>query len=826
MKRNIFVLIGLVFLTAIPTAIYAQKTILSGVLMDSLTNVTEPYATIRIVSRQNPDTPLAMAITDMQGRFEQELTGKGDYNIQFSSVGKTNVTVPFTLKGESKLDLGVIYMTEDVQTLQSVEIVAQRPLVRMEVDKMSYNIADDVDSRSSTVLDMLRKVPMVTVDGEDNITVNGSSSFKVYLDGKPNVMMSSNPSEVFKNMPANVIKNIEVITNPGARYDAEGVGGVLNLVTERTASADNNMSGYNATLRGMANNRGYGGGFYINTQQGKLSLSVNGNLMNRKMKDRETEMIRQQTGATDNMTTNYRQTGDMDFRIRMANVNMGYEIDSLRQLNASFGLMGFSTKDHSISQTSMKGGFYGNGFHYGGKSYTKNDRTSINGSIDYQRTFAGSKNKTLTLSYLVSTSPNNSDTYNTFIHDEDNSLINLTDRYTDGHTNTVENTFQIDYSTQIANGHTLDAGAKYILRNNSSDSKYYTGSDDNYTYDAGNSMNYTHDNDIWAGYMEYALKAKQWSAKAGFRYEHTWQDVKYKSGQGTDFKLNYNNFVPSGSVSYILGAGSNIGLTYNMRISRPGIGLLNPYVNNSDPTAISYGNSGLDPEKAHNISMVYNLFTPKWMMNVTLRQSFCNNAIEGYSFYEDNILHSTYGNIVKNSQTGLNMYINWNAAPKTRFTFNGGISYVDLKSTQLELSNNGWQGNMMLGFQQTLPLQIRLSMNLITSGKRYNLQGWNGGFNAVMGSLSRTFLKDKLSVSVSGTTSFHKDGNMEFKSHTHGKDFNSRSLMTMPMRNIGLSVSYTFGKKLTIRQPKRVINNSDLKENQSDYDMMENMFIQ
>ena len=105
---------------------------------------------------------------------------------------------------------------------------------------------------------MLRKVPMVTVDGNDNITVNGSSSFKVYVDGKPNVMMSSNPSAIFKNMPASAVKNIEVITNPGVKYDAEGVGGVLNLVMDKTtgqAAAD--VSGYNGTIRGMATTRGY-----------------------------------------------------------------------------------------------------------------------------------------------------------------------------------------------------------------------------------------------------------------------------------------------------------------------------------------------------------------------------------------------------------------------------------------------------------------------------------------------------------------------------------------------------------------------------------------
>ncbi|WP_277638418.1 TonB-dependent receptor domain-containing protein [Bacteroides graminisolvens] len=734
------------------------------------------------------------------------------------------MTVPFILKGEPTLDLGHIYTQDDVLKLQGVEIIAQKPLVKMEVDKMSYSVADDIDSKSNTVLDMLRKVPMVTVDGNDNITVNGSSSFKVYLDGKPNVMMSNNPSEVFKNMPASGIKNIEVITNPGARYDAEGVGGVLNLTTEKTQATNNRMIGYDANLRSMASSNGWGCGFYFNTQQGKLSLSINGNLMQRKMKDMEAQTERTQIGISDNMLMNYEQIGNTDINMKMGNVNLGYEIDSLRLVTVSFGLMGFGSGNNFQSETSMKGGVYGSGLNYHGHNNSDNDRTSINGSIDYQRSFAGNKDRVLTLSYLISTSPNNTDSYNLFDTDDENSFLNLANRYTDAYRNTVENTFQADYSTPIGKGQTIDLGAKYILRNNVSDSKYYTSKDGSYEYDAQSSLNYKHSNDILAGYMEYSLKKKQWNTKAGLRYEHTWQDVVYKSRPETDFKLNYNNLVPSASISYTIDQKQNIGLAYNMRISRPGIGLLNPYVDNSDPTAISYGNSNLKPEKAHNISLVYNRFTHKWMMNLTLRQSFCNNAIEGYSFYQDDILNSTYGNIVKNSQSGLNAYINWNAGPKTRFTINGSGSYTNIKSTQLGLENSGWQGNIMLGYQQTLPWNIRLSMNLMTSTKTYNLQGWSTGFNALMGSISRTFFKERVSVSISGCNSLSGDG-LKFKSYSKGNDFINRTVTAIPISNIGLNVSYTFGKKLTIKQPKRSIKNTDVKENQSQSESIGNMLV-
>lgn len=136
------------------------------------------------------------------------------------------------------------------------------------MDKIEYNIEDDPDSKSNSILEMLRKVPLVTVDGEDNVQVNGSSSFKIHVNGKPNNMMSNNPKEVLKSMPANTIKYIEVITSPGAKYDAEGIGGILNIVT-----VGSGFEGYTATFRGNANNNGVGAGTYAMVKQGKLTVS-------------------------------------------------------------------------------------------------------------------------------------------------------------------------------------------------------------------------------------------------------------------------------------------------------------------------------------------------------------------------------------------------------------------------------------------------------------------------------------------------------------------------------------------------------------------------
>lgn len=790
----------------ISTSLIAQEIKIQGVVVDSLTREGEPFATIRVYKANNDKEPVAMGTTDLEGRFEQAVKRAGDYRVLFSSVGRKNINIPFSIqKGQTTLSLDTIYVTDDVTRLSGVEIVAQKPLVKMEVDKLSYSVENDIDAKSNSVLDMLRKVPMVTVDGNDNITVNGSSSFKVYVDGKPNVMMSSNPSEIFKNMPASSIKDIEVVTNPGARYDAEGVGGVLNLITDRTSESRKQLlNNYNATIRGMAANRGAGGGAFFSMQKNKFSMSINANVMESFPMESQTEVNRTQFTSDGESQLRSYSTMDNSFHIQMGNLNLSYEIDSLNLLTASAGVMGFGMDIDGQSRTDL------GGLAYTTRNENKSKRLSVNGSVDYQHTFASNKERMLTLSYLITTAPQRTNNYSWFETDQTNSFLDLTDRYSHAKDNTIEHTWQADFSTPIAAGHKLDLGAKYILRDNTSRSDYYDLMGQEQLWDESSSLDYSHKNRILAGYAEYRGTIQRISLTAGLRYEHTWQNVVARLGQTDNFKLDYGNLVPSANLSYKINDSQNIGAAYNLRISRPGITLLNPYVNKSDPTSISYGNTNLDAEEVHNISLVYNLFNPKWVVNLTLRQSICDNGIEQYSFYEGNVLNSTYGNITRNKQTGLNAFVNWNATGKTRFTLNGSVAYVDVRSEQLDLKNHGWQGNIMFGYQQTLPWDIRMSANIMASTKSYNLQGWNSGFQAGMLSLSKSFLKDRLNVTLTGMSPLNF-GRLKFENESAGHDYVSHTVSRISMANFGVSVSYTFGGKVNVKKAATTIQNSDLK---------------
>ena len=814
MKKTLLVIATLLIIAG---NMMGQTTTVKGVLTDKSSGESEPFATVRVFNAGKTEKPVAMFLTDEEGRFSHEVKGKGKFDIVFSCIGKEDLKQTIELGEQDMLDMGTLYIMQNENLLKGVEIVAQKPLVKMEVDKMSYNVAEDEDSKSNTVLDMLRKVPMVTVDGQDNISVNGSSSFKVYVDGMPNPMFSSNPSMVFKSMPATAVKSIEVVTNPGAKYDAEGAAGVLNIVMNRqTPMASQSLNGYNGTIRVGVGTKQMSGGAFLSGQHGKLSYSANVMTSYNKPGTTTTEMEQMQDNGVQQLMTS---TNDVKTPFTMGSLTLGYQLDPMSNINVTASLNSMSMKSTGTTTTTMGGSPYGNGFSYGSSTDMKNKNTSFSGSVDYQRFLNQEHTQSLALTYQLTYSPTTTEMTSNFDSSflTSQSSFDLTDRYSENKDKTTNHIFQLDYTMPLGTGKTLSLGSKLQLHDAMSDAKYYLKD----VYDPSSSSDYEYSNKILAGYGEFAGNWSKLGAKAGLRYEQTWQDVEYHLGNGQDFSTNYSSLVPTASLQYNLSQGSNLGLSYNMRISRPGISYLNPYVDKTNPIALTYGNPDLDVEKAHNVTLVYNVFSSKLMMNLNLHHNFVDNAISQYSFYDaDNLLNTTYGNVVSSHQTGLSGYVNYLITKNTRLFFNGGLNYTDLRSNTLAQSNSGWTANIMGGVQQTLPWKLQLSAFAIASTKNYTLQGWSGGFNLVTASMSKTLLNDKLSLSISGMVGLNKGGKLNIESYNKGTNFTAHNNISVPIYGVTFTASYTFGNtQIMTRQKRQSRIQNDFIEQQSQSEM-------
>ena len=686
---------------------------------------------------------------------------------------------------------------------------------------------DDPDSKSNSVLEMLRKVPLVTVDGEDNIKVNGSSSFKVYVNGKPNNMMSNNPTEVLKSMPANSIKHIEVITNPGPKYDAEGVGGILNIVT-----VGSGLEGYTATFSGNVSNMGAGGGLFGTVKSGKLTVSArynyNYNDRPRSYSGGNRRTVGDITEGSSDLDYDGSSKGHGNFQ--SGSMEASYEIDTLRLVSMSFGLWGGGNNSTSINNTlATAPGTSNELYRYVSDGRSKSSWYSIDGGVDYQRMFHV-KDRMFTLSYKINTSPQTSDSYSTYndMHaatDWEDFLKRLYDLNNDGSQNTTEHTFQADYTTPIGKIHTLEAGAKYILRDNSSEDDRYErqiGTTGDYVLDEEHSSHYKHQNDILAAYMGYGLRVKKISGRLGVRYEHTKQEVKYLLGRGDNFNKNFDDVVPSASIGYKLTDMSNLRFGYNMRIYRPGIWYLNPYLDDSNPTNISQGNSHLDSEKSHSFNLSYSNFTQKFNINLSARYSFTNNSIERVTEQVKDtdipglqnptgkeVLYSTYQNIGKSRNASLSGYVNWNATSNTRIyaNFYGNYTYMEGANG---LKNDGWNLFAYGGAQQSLPHDWRISLNIYGQTPWIMLQGKGSSFFDYGLSVNKSFLNKRLTLSAFASNFFKKYTSPT--SSIEGVGFTQDSWNRYTRQRFGVSVSYRIGElKASVKKAARTISNDDVK---------------
>lgn len=806
MKQALLLLLSC-FLSA---SVSAQSLNVKGKLVSAGDHAALPYATISIASESLPGTPVKKLATDGAGQFSTTLPA-GKYIFSFQFVGmntlEQNIEVP---SGRNPLDLGEIVMDEGSTELEEVSVTAQRPLVKVEIDKLTYSAKDDPEATTSTVLDMLRKVPLVTVDGEDNIQLKGSSNFKIYLNGKPSNMISNNPSQVLKSMPANSIKDIEVITDPGAKYDAEGVGGIINIITDKRVD-----DGYSGSVGANADTNGmYGGNAYLNTKYGKFGFS--GNMFFYRQNNPESTSTFEREDFEPNAVNYLLQDGTVKNNGHGLYLtgSLSYEPDTVNLFNLSVSRYGGKFKSRSNSHAESEGA---QNYAYDMLSNSVGQYGGLNFSADYQRSFK-KKGEMLTVSYRFEHNPDDSEFENIYedvtgdyFYPEGYRMKSINDA------GGKEHTSQIDYVNPLTDSHSLEVGLKYIFRDNSSlgTHTFYDAEDGTWKDNPGRKNDLDHQQNIASGYAGYGFKKAKFGIKAGLRGEYTKQEVDFRSLKDTTIHTDFFDLVPSFTVSYQLGMTKTLRVGYNMRISRPGIWYLNPYRDDANPISIRYGNPELDAEQTHNFNVNYGSFAQKVNFNVTLSYGFTRNAITSYSFVQEGVTHNTYGNIGKNQSVGLNLYSSWTPSEKLRLYVNTSGNYTDIQSTEnADIRNSGFSGQAFAGGTYSFGKDFRFGANSGVFSNRIQLQTTQSPYYFYSFSLMKSFFDKKLDVNLSANNVFGKY--IKFKTTTEGEGFTQKSLYNYPARAVRLSITYRFGDlKTSIKKVQRGITNEDVKAGES-----------
>ncbi|WP_455635789.1 TonB-dependent receptor domain-containing protein [Parabacteroides sp.] len=784
------------------------EVLVKGQVVDSLTSEPVSFATLRVTPVAHGVEPVALLACDMDGYFSATLPGAGSYYFDISSIGKVSARKKLTVPNTSSTwNAGCLSLVEDAKVIGEVTVSAQKPLVKVDIDKLVYSMSEDPEAKVNNTLEMLRKVPLVTVDGEDNILLKGSGNFKIYMNGRPSGLLGTEPAAVLKSIPASSVKDIEVITDPGSRYDAEGVSGIINIITQRRT-----LDGYTGTLTAEASvNQTYGGGAFVSLKAGKLGLTANYNMQY--VLEPTSDMTSFRENFTDDASRYLSQVGTHWERER---VHRGYlegtfEIDSLNLITVDANMYRKRQTDYSDLNVDLMSANRDLVYSYDRLTVNKPVYGSIELNANYQHE-TQRKGEILTFSYRFFNLPRDNETRTTItgiLNYDDLLLWDTNAAHTDEHT------FQLDYVRPIIGGNELEMGVKYILRLTDSEitQHLYDKPTDSWSEPEEGFVDFKHTQHIYSAYLGDAFRWGELGIKAGVRAEGTSLSVNYANDPAQNFKSSFVDVVPNVSLSYSIGQSQQLRLGYNMRIQRAGIKHLNPYVDKRDPLNIEHGNPNLGSERSNSVNLNYTLFTQKFNMNASLSHTFVNNSIEQYTQLDPErpqVSISTYGNIGKRHQTGLYLYTNWSPSPMFRFIMNSGMDYIRLRSTENNLANSGWNGHFLVGAQFSFPKDFRLGMQAMYMLPRIRLQGGSSDYLTHWFNIQKDFLHKKLTVSLYCRNPFTRTWADEDR--IDNPTFSLSDTEYTVMRDFSISVSYRFGSlKDTFKKIKRTIVNDDMK---------------
>src|SRR5882762_3742180 len=667
-----------------------------GVVKDSTAGGPVEFANVAIV---DPATrkPVNGTVCDEKGKFSVSKMAHGHYSVVISFIGYQTKTLDVILSDkQNDVDLGSIALNLSAKLLHEIIVQGQKTLVEEKVDRTVYHAENDLTTKGGDATDVLKRVPLLTVDMDGNVSLKGSTSVIVLINNKPSTITSNSVADALKQIPADMIKNVEVITSPSSKYDAEGSAGIINIVLKK-----NTLEGVFLTADGSVGNRGSNIGLQSSYRKGKMGFSLAG--FNRNTYNGIGKFSNQQTT---------RQNGDTVLNIQGANtytngvtnqftLGWDYDINKQNSLTAS-------ARYGQRNQTSYQDQLFTETYPLTGppsfrlqkvKNTTVSD--NVDASINYTRTFL---KKDREFNFMAIYSRNNPTTG--FVTDSlsqvDYGVLKSYKNENRGHTQEV--IFQADFQEPIKANQQIEFGAKDIMRSVASEYSYSKAVGANGEYQLSSSPllsnGFNYNQSITSGYISYTLTtAKDYTIKAGGRYEYTHINAHFQGKPDIQIP-SYGVLVPSINVSRKLKNGNLIKASYNRRIQRPSLRDLNPNLQASNPLNATIGNPNLKPEYADNYELAYKTFIKSTSINLSTFIRNNTNDIQQARIVRHDTIVAISQNIGAENNYGVSIFVN--IPFSNRFSINGGTDmyYRILKNNSndpfINASNHGLVRNYRL----------------------------------------------------------------------------------------------------------------------------------
>jgi len=791
----------------------AQKghTKISGSVIDAESNQPVEFANVALLDPQT-GKPVDGSVCDDKGKFAIVKVAEGTYTVSISFIGyETQNIENVTIDKKGDVSLGIVRLGTSAKVLSEVVVEGEKVLIEERVDRTIYNAENDETTRGGDATDVLKRVPMLSVDLDGNVSLRGSQNVTVLINNKPSTIMASSIADALKQIPADQIKSVEVITSPSAKYDAEGTGGIININTKK-----NNIQGATLNVDAGVGLRGSNLGLNGNLRTGKMGFSLGG--WGRAMYNINGSFDNSQLTKDGNNETLNLQSADTRSQRMFGSYTLGwdYDIDNKNSLAASVRLGTRSGKNY---QDDLLTQLYTNDILSSSNlrnSFTNDLNNSVDVNLTYTRLY-DKPQREFSLLALYSKNNRNNDFENRTLEENGADFLegykNLNDSYNQ------EITIQADYQTPIGTNQMIEFGGKDIMRKAFSDYSYFVDDDGDGTYvpsantQLTNNLNY--DQNIVAGYLSYTLTmGKGYSLKAGTRYEYTTIQAYSQTEDDIDIP-SYGVLVPSINLSKKLKKGT-VKIAYNRRIQRPSIQFLNPNIQSSNQIDISSGNPELNPEFTNNYELGYSTYIKGTSLNFT---SFVRNTtgsiqrVRTTTPIEGQIL-TTYQNIGTENVYGLSAFANVNVG---KLSLNGGGDvYYTVLDNNIDTQNDGWVVSGRLFGSYKLEKGWAIQAFSFARGRNIDLQGYRGSFYMYSLGIRKDINEKKGSIGVGAENFFTPE--MKIRGELNTPTIEQKSLNIMRNMSFRINFSYRIGKMSVDAKPKRrkSIDNDDLKDGGGD----------
>ncbi|MGU3376583.1 TonB-dependent receptor domain-containing protein [Chryseobacterium sp. M5A1_1a] len=775
---------------------------ISGKIVDSNTGNAIGYASIGLLNQNNKE--VNGTTSNEKGEFSMDHISSGSYKIAVFYAGYKNKTTPDIQVGDNtaNITLGNIQLINGETILEGVTIVGKKSVVENKVDKIVFNAANDVTSQNGAAIDVLRKVPQVTVDADGNVELQGNSNIRFLINGKPSSIFGNSLADALASIPASQIKSIEVISSPGAKYDAQGTGGIINIVLK-----DNKVRGINGSVNVTAGTLFETGSLNLNYKNNNFSMNAffSGNAQLKA----KTPFFQDRTSrdVSSNTSTHLLQDGYTDFERHGYRTGLGFDwsLSKSSALSGSLSFNSFSNKSTGLINQQQYITDYNTSNEESIIGYRISDNQSsvrsVDGSLSFRKTFK-KEGQELTADYVFSYgSPKSS-------YMQTQSLLGAAFPYNgiSGSNPGTDNShnLSVDYVHPLNDNVVFEMGAKTVQQHitNATDVHVLNISSGQYEADPLQSYHLNYDMGIYAAYFSSKLKLLNWlDVRAGLRYEYTRLKIDFPN---TDIP-SYGLLVPSFIVSHKFESGETLKLSYTRRVERPEYTELNPFLNVSDPHNITTGNPALKPEIGDNMELGYTKnFTNGGNISVSLVERINSQDLKQITtFYPVFTANGTeYTNVSVTARDNIGKEYN-----------SGGIVSVSLPffHNKLNLRSNMmvfhryivspmYVGNLDMGmrYRVNLNLNYQFPKNFILevfgnyNSAAKNIQGKNPQSITYTLAGRKEFWNKKASLGFTITDPFNQYIRQVTTVNTG--DYNSYSVRELPYRSFGISFSYKFGK--------------------------------